>query len=84
MKTLTKNNLSLYVFDDSKTLTITEDNIIVGDPADFIISDCNSNNTVLHENVTEPEDWRGCKYLFVDGVWSISPNWEEPSESIEG
>jgi hypothetical protein len=84
MKTLTKNNLSLYVFDDSKTLTITEDYINVGDPIERRISDCTSANIVLHENATPPEDWFGGKYLFVDGVWSISPNWEEPSESIEG
>lgn len=77
MKTLTKNNISLYLFDDSKSLSITTNNIIVGDPAEFIIADCNISNTFLHENVEAPADWKGHKYLY-DGEWSSNPAWVEP------
>lgn len=79
MKTLTKANLSLYLFDDAETLLIEDDKITVGDPVKFIISDCNSENTVLHEGVTAPEDWKGCKYMFDGTNWTPSPNWVDPA-----
>ena len=78
MKTLTKNDLSLYLFDESEPLTITEDNISVGSPAKFVIADCNSNNTTLHEGVVAPEDWSGCKYFYRDSLWTLNPDWVEP------
>lgn len=78
MKTLTKNNLSLYLFEDAEVLEITTENISVGNPAKLVIWDCNSNNTELHHGVTLPQDWRGGKYFF-DGVdWALNPNWIDP------
>jgi hypothetical protein len=75
MKTLTKDNLSIYIFSNDTKLEITHDHIVVGDPIQFIIADCNSQNTVLHENITPPEDWSGHKYFF-DGIdWSTNSNW---------
>ena len=59
MKTLTKNNRSLYIFDDTEAVTLTDDNIIVGNPVRFIIGDCDNSDTVLHEGVTPPADWTG-------------------------
>lgn len=78
MKTLTKNNISLYLFDDNKSINITADNIIVGDPEEMIIADCNNLNTVLHEGVTPPEDWTGCKYFYENGEWEHNPDWVDP------
>lgn len=78
MKTLIKDNLSLYVFADDKPLLITESRITVGDPEEMIISDCNNLNTVLHEGVTPPEDWIGCKYFYADGAWTQNPDWVDP------
>lgn len=78
MKTLTKNNFSIYVFDDNKSLTITSDKITVGEPIEFVIDDCNSNNTVLHNNVTPPDDWIGHKYTFDGAAWALNPDWIEP------
>lgn len=78
MKTLTKDSLSLYLFDDDKTLLIEPDKITVGDPAELIIGDCNSNNTVLHENVARPEGWIGGKYLYDGNTWALNPDWVEP------
>jgi hypothetical protein len=75
MKTLTKDGLSLYLFEDDKALLIEPDKITVGNPAELIIGDCNSGNTVLHENVTRPDGWIGGKYLYLDGVWSLNPDW---------
>lgn len=83
MKTLTKNNLSIYLFDNSRILNITTTDITVGNPPEFIISDCNSSNTVLHENVaTPPEDWTGGKYFYDSGVWTINPFWVDPELTI--
>lgn len=77
MKTLTKDSLSLYLFDDDKALLIEPDKITVGDPAELIIGDCNSGNTVLHENVTRPADWVGGKYLYDGAAWTLNPDWKE-------
>lgn len=79
MKTLTKNTLSLYLFDDTEKLAITEANITVGNPAKFIIGDCNSSNTVLYESVTVPEDWTGHKYFFDGTDWTLNPDWVDPA-----
>ena len=67
MKTIVEKTTkqSKYLFEDSKSLTMNSDSIIVGkDPVDFIVMDLNKDNTTLYEDVTDaPEDWIGCKYL---------------------
>jgi len=78
MKTLTKNGLSIYLFDDAEVLSITEENITVGDPPKFIVGDCNSSDTTLFTDVTPPEDWTGCKYFYGGAIWSLNPDWVEP------
>lgn len=83
MKTLTKENLSLYIIEDSANVSMGEDYITVGDPVELIISDCNSNNTVLHEGVTPPEDWVGHKYFFDGTTWTVNPDWVDPVEETE-
>lgn len=84
MKTLVKDNISLYVFEDTEVVNVGADKTIIGDPAQLIVSDCNSTDTVLHENVTTPpEDWVGWKYLYIDGVWSLNPKWRDiPSSTL--
>ena len=71
MKTIIENgtNCSKYLFADDKQVNITATNVEVGDPAnlDFIVGDLNSNNATLIENVTEPDDWYGCKYIYENG-----------------
>ena len=81
MKTLTKDGLSLYLFEDNETLLVEADNITVGDPARFIVADCNSGNTVLYEGVTGPQDWTGGKFFFDGTDWTLNPNWVEPEET---
>jgi len=75
MKTLTKDGLSLYLFEDDETLLVEADKITVGNPAKFIIGDCNSGNTVLHEGVTGPDGWSGGKFFFDGADWSVNPYW---------
>tara|TARA_R110002126_G_scaffold73489_3_gene183186 strand:- start:1356 stop:1598 length:243 start_codon:yes stop_codon:yes gene_type:complete len=78
MKTLTKNNLSLYSFEDNVSVVMTTKGITVGDPAQFIIRDCNSNDTVLHENVVDPDDWYGHKYTYDGTTWALVAGWVDP------
>ena len=81
MKTIVcEMNCSKYLFADDKQLNITADHIEVGDPAnlDFIIGDLNANNSTLIEGVTEPEDWYGCKYNYVNNAWELCEGWVDP------
>ena len=79
MKTLVKENTSLYIFLDNETVDLQEERVIVGDPPKFIIADCNSSNTELHAGVTPPEDWTGGKYFFDGTTWTLNPDWVDPA-----
>ena len=74
-------NVSLYLFEDAKPVTIEADRTVVGDPAspDLIIMDCTTSNCVLHEGVTDPADWFGWKYTYTDADgWVLNPDWVDP------
>jgi len=81
MKTLIENStkLSKYIWEDNEVVTVQEDMTYA---PGFNIGDLNSTNAVLVENVTPPEDWRGCKYLY-DGAWTLNPKWVDPSVVTE-
>jgi hypothetical protein len=83
MKTIVQNenNYSSYVFEDDTEVTISSDNIIT---PNFIISDLNSSNATMHENVTPPNDWVGNKYTFNGTTWAANPDWVDPTEEDEG
>lgn len=74
MKTLIENSTkeSKFIWGDDDVVTMGEDKIRT--PI-FEIADMNSTNATLVENVTPPEDWRGCKYLYNAGAWTLNPNW---------
>ena len=81
MKTIIDEiNCSKYLFADDKQVNMKVNCIEVGDPAslDFIVADLNSGNATLIEGVTEPDDWYGCKYNYVNGVWELCPDWDDP------
>ena len=82
MKTIIEisTNCSKYLFSDDIQVAMKNDVIEVGDPdnLEFIISDMNANNSKLIKGVTEPEDWFGCKYNYVNGVWELCPDWVDP------
>ena len=79
MKTIVcEMNCSKYLFADEKTVTVKADCIEVGSPVEFIIGDMNSGNATLIEGVTEPEDWYGCKYNYVNDAWGLCPDWIDP------
>ena len=81
MKTIveTATNLSKYLLEDDVTVTFTSTEITVGDPAQFVVCDLNSDNATIVENVTNtPSDWIGNKYTFDGTTWTQNPNWVEP------
>lgn len=78
MKTIcfNENNISIYLFDDTTFVDIQEDKIVIGNPVEYYISDCNKNNTTLFENVTSPDDWIGWKYFYtLKDEWVLNPEW---------
>jgi len=73
MKTIVENStqLSKYLLEDSIFVALNESNIIVGDPAQFIISDLNNATATLHTSVSSaPEDWKGNKFTFDGTDWT--------------
>jgi hypothetical protein len=77
-KTITDNTdqISRYIFDDNVELVVSEEYIRT---PDFIIGDLNSTNSTLYENITDvPEDWKGGKYKYSGGTWSLNPLWIDP------
>lgn len=85
MKTIVENttNLSKYLLDDAEVVVLNEDNIVVGDPAKFIIGDLNASTVTVYEGVTAPADWIGNKYTFDGSDWALNPNWVDPAAPIE-
>lgn len=74
-------NVSIYLFEDAKPVSIEADRTVVGDPAnpDLIIMDCKTSNCVLEEGVTDPGDWFGWKYTYTSGGgWVLNPDWVDP------
>jgi hypothetical protein len=83
MKTIveTSTKLSKYLLADDVAITSNSDNLVVGDPAQFIVADLNSSTVTITDNVTNaPSDWVGNKYKFDSGTWSANPDWVEPEE----
>ena len=79
MKTIVEleTNESKYLENDDTVINVFEDRIEVGDPLIYVIGDLNSENSEVIENVTAPNEWIGCKYLYVDGAFEINSSWED-------
>jgi hypothetical protein len=81
VKTIVENatSLSKYLLDDAEVVVLNEDNIVVGNPAEFIIADLNASTATVYENVTAPADWIGNKYTFDGTDWTLNPAWVDPA-----
>ena len=75
MKTLTKNNVSIYKLEDSKPIFIDDSQVTIGYPPTIILADCSSANCKLYEGVTFPEDWASYKYTFDGTTWANNPDY---------
>lgn len=82
MKTIVRKgtNLSLYLVADDVPVVMDAQMAQIGDPVDMYVSDCTTDNAVLHENVSDPGDWRGSKYFYNAGAWTLNPNWVDPTQ----
>ena len=76
--TLKSNNVSVYVFEDSETVTMGSDQITVGDPVDRTLGDLNSSNAQLHAGVTAPDNWAGWKHTYDGSSWGDVSGWVDP------
>jgi hypothetical protein len=88
MKTIVDslNNVSKYLVEDDYPINVTANFIEMGDPSnlDLIISDLNSGNATVIEDVTEPDDWFGNKYTCsAEGVFAEIEGWFDPRVPIE-
>ena len=84
MKTIIDSkNLSKYILEDNTQVSFEIDCVKVNDlnNFDFIISDLNSINSSLVENVTPPDDWNGNKY-FYDNGFVLNPDWIDPDSEV--
>lgn len=78
MKTivLKESNISLYLFDDSMYVLIDSQKTTIGDPVIYYVDDCNTENAILFEGVTQPEEWEVSKYFYTtEGGWVLNPDW---------
>ena len=81
MKTIveTATGLSKYLLDDSVTIAVNSNHIVVGDPPEFIVADLISDNATVYENLANTRsDWVGNKYTFDGTTWTQNPEWVEP------
>ena len=80
MKTIVDNatNTSRFLLADDVTVTMGADSVTVGNPAKFIISDLNSSNATLVEDVVEPADYHGHKYTHDGTSWAEVDGWTAP------
>ena len=79
MKTIVEKSTSIskYLFDAAEIVVLNDDNIVVGNPVEFIIGDLNASSVTVYEDVTAPAEWMGNKYTF-DGIdWTLNPDWVE-------
>jgi hypothetical protein len=79
MKTLVKDGVSSYLLEDSVEVSLTADNMTVGNPAQFIVLDCNTSNITTHLGVNAPDDWTGGKYTFDGTSWAVNADWSAPT-----
>jgi len=88
MQVITWNNstdndgVAIYMFDDSKEIIRENDKTTINDGngnPELIISDVNSNNSNVYQNVPSPEDYFGYKYSYneADG-WVAIEGWIDP------
>jgi len=82
MKTLIENATkeSKYIWPDDAVITLGAD---MTSAPNSNISDMNSTNATLIENVTPPDDWFGCKYLYDNSTWTLNPQWVEPTQPAQ-
>ena len=80
MKIIVRNidNAAIYCLADDEIVSLNKEQMIIGNPPKFLVNDCNNENVTIYDGITAPDDWRGEKYLYVDGEWLLNPDYIEP------
>lgn len=83
MKTavLKDTHVAIVHVEDSVFLGFADQGLQRGDPAEIYFSFARPDNTEIVENSGAPdgEFWPG-KYLLIDGVWSVNPDFIPPRQ----
>jgi hypothetical protein len=74
MKTITKDNIAVYLLEDTTYVEIKDDLTIIGNPPELYVSDCKSNNAKVFENVEAPSDWIAGRYIYNNSTWQLNPD----------
>lgn len=84
MKTIveTDTGLSKYLLADDVAVVMNVDNVVVGEPPQFIVADLNASSATVYEGVTVPADWIGNKYTFDGTAWALDPTWVDPTDVV--
>jgi hypothetical protein len=84
MKTIveTDTGLSKYLLADDVAVAMNVDNVVVGEPPQFIVADLNASSATVYESVTAPDDWIGNKYTFDGTAWVLNPAWVDLSDVV--
>ena len=77
-------NVSYLVFNDDRTMTISETGTVVNatssdkyeDIGECILPTFTSSNTTKYTGVTEPADWIGIKYKFDGSSWTKNTDYK--------
>ena len=81
----TETKLAKYAVEDDVAISSTAENITVGDPVQFSISDLNETNSTVYADITNtPDDWAGNKYKFSGTKWTANSDYVEPPEDDDG
>lgn len=80
MKTIVRKgtNVSLYLVADDVPVTVGDSITYIGGNVDTYVCDCKTENAMLHESATVPDDWVGHRYLFDGTSWTPNPNYVAP------
>jgi hypothetical protein len=71
---------SIFLFEDDVIVKLYNDMTIVdfGNNNNLYIQECKDSNSVVHENVTPPQDWIPHKYFYDSSSspkWLLNPDW---------
>jgi hypothetical protein len=81
MKTIVEKdtNLSKFIVENDIEIILTENSIEL---PGMVVYGLNASNVDIFENVTQPLDWVGNKYKYLNSEWVLNPDWIDPENPI--
>ena len=80
MKTLVEKNtnLSIHLWHDTYNIAIDENGYLINETESR--QDYNANTADVVLAAEAPDDWMGCRYLYVNNEWHANPAWVNPNQ----